>query len=87
MPKTLVVCLGAACALLASAISAWACSCLRTGFSPCQEARMSGLVFVGTALREQSITLRGSPDFLPEPGRRIRFSVEEMLVGTLENPF
>jgi hypothetical protein len=42
---------------------------------------MSGLVFVGRALREQAITLRGAPDFPRVPGRRIRFSVKEMLVG------
>ena len=42
---------------------------------------MSGLVFVGTALREQSIILPGAPDLPPLPGRRIRFSIEEMLVG------
>jgi hypothetical protein len=71
-----------ASALLVPARSSWACSCLKLGLSPCQEARMSGLVFVGTALREQSITLRGTPDFPRLPGRRIRFSVEEMLVGT-----
>jgi Carboxypeptidase regulatory-like domain len=42
---------------------------------------MSGLVFVGTAVREQSIILPGPPDLPPLAGRRIRFSIEEMLVG------
>jgi hypothetical protein len=70
-----------ACALLVPTRSAWACSYLETGLSPCQEARRSGLVFVGTAIREQSITLRGPREFPRLPGRRIRFSVEEMLVG------
>ena len=73
----IVVC----CALLVSTRSAWACSCRSAGLSPCQEARRSGLVFVGTAIREQSITLRGPREFPRLPGRRIRFSVEEMLVG------
>ena len=43
---------------------------------------MSGLVFVGTAIREQAITMAGSPGSPPEPGRRLRFSIQEMLVGT-----
>ena len=42
---------------------------------------MSGLVFVGTAVREQAITMAGSPASPPQLGRRLRFSIQEMLVG------
>src|SRR5215211_8986186 len=64
--------------------SAWACSCLGDPLSPCAEATHSSdtIVFVGTALTEETIMLPTHiPQFPEERGRRTGFSVQETLVG------
>jgi hypothetical protein len=64
--------------------SASACNCLGDPPSPCAAASGSDtIVFVGTVLTEESITLpTHNPQFPEERGRRLGFSVHETLVGT-----
>src|SRR5215204_3911064 len=75
--KRLIVTLATACVLMA-ARSAWACSCLALDISPCREAEMSTLVFVGTVVGEEA----GGASPFGAPRRRLRLSVQEVLFGT-----